>query len=118
MRRLRENFDCVDLRVVDHRHKREFDRALRSRRNIVEPLYDRVGSALCHDVEVLQKHVPVAGDIEYSAARPPAHQFLLAKPWFREIQRDTILPWRSDGDVIAEAPNSVITVYAAICGLC
>src|ERR1035441_5721878 len=88
-RRLRDNLDGVDNGVVDHRDEGEFDLALRSRLYIVKRLGDGVGSALGQDVEVLQNHVPVAGDIEYSAAGSSVPPIVLAKPWVGEKQRDT-----------------------------
>ena len=72
-RRLRDHFDCVDLWVVDYWHERKFDVTSRARLNIVKRLYDGAGSALRNDVEVLQKHVAVAGDIEYPAAGASVH---------------------------------------------
>ena len=90
---LRNNFDCIDDWVVDHRREREFDSASGSRLNIVELLYRRIGPAFRHDVEILQNDAPIAGDIEDAAARSSAHQVVFAEPWLGEKQRDTVLPW-------------------------
>src|ERR1035438_1151551 len=117
-RRLGDHFDCVDLWVVDHWNERKFDLTLRTRLNIVKCLYDGIGSALRNDIEVLQNHVAIARDIEYPAAGPPAHRLMFAKPWFREIQRNTIHPQWSNWDVIAESPNSMVTVNVAVGGRC
>src|ERR1035438_8019273 len=106
-RRLGDHFDCVDLWVVDHWNERKFDPSSRTRLNIVKCLYDGIGSALGKNIEVLQNHVAVAGDIKYPATRSPIHQIMFAKPRFSEMQCNAVHPQWRNGDVIAESPDSV-----------